>query len=408
VAAPAVADLSTYLAAGVALLAAVGRYRSIRPAAPTPAQRHLLIALITIAPSLIFAAPATQAATASIDPFPYATQLASSALAMIGSYCVVAMLAHVVADPRPAARRARGRLATLAITLAIMTALLLAADVPFTGDFTALAAHNRLLAAYQAVYFGYLGSRTTRFICLMRCYVARPDTRPLMRRGMFVVLLAAIDGQLCLLWSILTMVMIHTGQPLLRDAVLIEHLLGVTAAILMAVGTTLPAWGGWLHRTIHEARVRRALRDITPLWRLLTTALPEIALPQPALNHPELVLYRRIIEIRDAQRRLLAYVPADINTQTARDCRQQHPSDKIAIRTEAAALAAAIETYRAGQRQPREPTWIRYPETTQPTRLVEARWLIRVHAAMRHSATIGQATHQIRTRLRSAPRIQQH
>jgi hypothetical protein len=402
-----VADLLTYMAAGVALFAAIGRFRSIRPAALTPAQRHLLVALIAIAPSLIFVAPMTQAATAPIDPFPYATQLASSALAMLASYCVVAMLAHVVADPRPAARRARGHLAWLAAAIAIMTALLVAADVEFAGDFTMAAAHDRLLAAHQVVYFCYLGSRTGRFIGLMRRYVARPDTRPLMRRGMFIVLLAAIAGQLWLLWSVLTMVMIHTGQPLVRDPTITGHVLGATAATLMALGSTLPAWGGWLHRTIHRARVHRALRDITPLWRLLATALPEITLPQPALNNPELLLYRRIIEIRDAQRRLLGYVPLGIDEQILLANAREHRLDMIAIRMEAAALAAAIEAYRAGRRQPHEPTWIHYPETTQPTRLAEAQWLIRVHAAMRHNATVARVVQWARPRLNGTRSVQQ-
>jgi hypothetical protein len=398
-----VADLLTYLAAGIALLAAIGRYRSIRPAAPTPAQRHLLIALAAIAPALVFVAPATQAATAPLDPFPYTTQLASSALAMLASYCVVAMLAHVVAETGMTARRCAGHLATLLAAIATMTGLLLAADVEFTGNFTSDAARHPLLAAHQVVYLGYLGSRITRFIRLMRRYVSRPDARPLMRRGMLVVLLAAVVGLLWLAWNLLTMAMIHIGRPLVPDPATVAHLLGATAATLMALGATLPAWGGWLHRTIDRCRVNRALRGITPLWRLLATELPDITLPQPTRTHPELLLYRRIIEIRDAQRRLLGYIPPGIDAHIRRDPARKHRLDTITIRTEAAALAAALDAHRVGCRQPGKHARMRYPETTQPTRLAEARWLIRVHTAMRYDPAVARAVDWGRRQL--APRM---
>lgn len=383
-----VADLLTYGAAGVALLAAVGRWCSILPASPTSAQRHLLVALAAIALSLVFVAPATQAATVSIDPFSYATQLTSSVLAMLAAYCVVAMLANVIAEAGMTSRRAYGHLAMPLVTAGTMTVLLAVADVEFTGDFTAAAAQHPLLAAHHVVYLGYLGSRMTRFTMLMRRYVRRPDARPLMRRGMLVVLLAALVGLLWLAWTILTMVMVHAGRPVVRDPAAVAYLLGATAATLMALGATLPAWGGWLHRTMHRCRVNRALRGITPLWRLLATMLPEITLRQPTLTHPELLLYRRVIEIRDAQRRLLGYAPNGIDTQILLASAHQCRLDTIAIRTEAAALVAAIDGYRTGCRQPREPSTIRYPDATRPTRLAEARWLIRVHTAMRHDHAV--------------------
>lgn len=393
------ADLTTYGAAGVALLAALVRWRSIRPARPTPAQRHLLVALVAIALSLVFVAPATQAATAPIDPFPYATQLACSILAMLAAYSVVAMLAHVIADAGMTSRRAYPDLAILLGAVVIMTVLLLAADVEYTGDFTAAAAHHPVLAAHHVVYLGYLGSRITQFSRLMRRYARRPDARPLMRRGMFVVRLAAVFGLLWLAWTALTMVMTTAVRPSVCDPATIAHLLGATAATLMALGATLPAWGGWLHRTIHRHRVNRALRDITPLWRLLATMLPEITLRQPALTHPELVLYRRIIEIRDAQRRLLSYVPHGIQPRILQASADHRRLDTIAIRTEAVALVTAIDAYRAGRHPLTQTSEIRYLNTTQPTRLAEGRWLIRVHAAMHHDRTVARVAAWARQQL---------
>lgn len=383
-------DLVTYGAAGVAVLAAVGRWRSIRPASPTPAQRHLLIALVAIAPSLVCVAPTTQAATAHIDPFPYTTQLVSSVLAMLAAYCVVAMLAHVVTEAGTASRGTTGHLATLLVTAATMTALLAAADVDYSGDFTVVAAHHPLLATHHVLYLGYLGSRMVRFAALLRRYARRPDARPLMRRGMLVILLAAVAGLLWLAWTILTMIMVNAGRPLVADPAVVARALGAAAAVLMALGATLPAWGGWLQRTTHRRRVNRALSGITPLWRLLATVLPEITLCQTTLTHPEQVLYRRVIEIRDAQRRLLGYIPRGIQTQVLLASGREHRLDKVAVRVEAAALLTALEAYRARHRQSAEHSWIRYPDTTRPTRLAEARWLIRIHTAMRHDPAVAR------------------
>jgi hypothetical protein len=50
---------------------------------------------------------------------------------MLAAYCVVAMLAHVMADSGTTPRRVYGHLATLIGAVALMTGLLLAADVEF-------------------------------------------------------------------------------------------------------------------------------------------------------------------------------------------------------------------------------------------------------------------------------------
>jgi hypothetical protein len=402
-----VTDLLIYLAAATALVAAASRWRSIRPATPTRAQRHLLIALAAIAPALALVAPATQAAITPIEPFGYATAMLSCALAMLAAYCVVAMLAHLVTSTgRRTAWRPVGHIATLIGTVATMTGLLLVADVDAQDDLTTAAGQHPLLAAHQLVYFAYLGACTTRFILLLRRYLARPDARPLMRRGIGVVVTAAIVGQVWLAWKILTQVLAAANWRVVDNPAAIAHLLGVTATILIAAGSTLPVWGSWLQRTIHRWRVERALRDITPLWRLLATMLPDISLRQAVLVHPEVLLYRRVIEIRDAERRLLGYAHPHTDRDVLLACTREHRIDKIAIRTEAAALATAINAYRAGHRTPADPARVHYPYTRHLDPLAEARWLIQVYAAMRYDRIVARIVDRARRQLRGAPNIQ--
>jgi hypothetical protein len=402
------ADLLSYVASGIVFLAALIKLCAIRPASPTPAQRHLLIALVAFAPAHALAVPTTQLITAQVDPFPYATNLVSHALAMLAGHSLVAMLCHALDNPTaPSRTRRRALTALLVIALVTMLGLLVASDVEFQGDFTATAAHHAALVAYQVVFLAFMGFCASRFILLLRRYLSRPDVQPVMRWGLRGVVLGAGVGLVWIAWAVLTMATTYADRPLVEHPAVVAELVGAVCVTFMGLGSTLSAWGGWMQRTIHGWRVLGALRAITPLWRLLATVLPEIGLRQATLTHPELLLYRRVIEIRDAQRRLLSYVPAGIDASVRLACAREHRLDTIAIRIEAAALVAAIDAYRAGRRQPAQPARLRDPATTQPTPLAEARWLIRVHAAMRHDQTVARVVDQARRRQDPAHPAQQ-
>jgi hypothetical protein len=387
-----VADLLSYVASGIVIIAAIIKLCTIRPSRPTPAQRHLLIALFAFAMAHALAVPTTQLITAHVDPFPYATNLVSHALAMLAGYSLVAMLAYAL-DSRTAPSQSRGRatIAIPAIALSTMLTLLLASDVGFGDEFTAVSAKHGSLIAYQLVFLGYMSFCASRIVLLLRSYLSRRDIQVTMRWGLRAVVFGAGAGIVWIIWAILVMATTHADRPLVEHPTIVAEVVGAVCITLMALGSTMSAWGARIHRTIRNCRLKRALRDITPLWRLLTTVIPDVTLRQPNLTDPELLLYRRVIEIRDAQRRLLSYVPPGIPTQvvllaSARERRL----DTIAVRTEAAALVIAIDAYRARRRQPTEQSWIRFPDSTQPSRLDEARWLIRVHAAMRDDRAVGR------------------
>ncbi|MGM1059970.1 MAB_1171c family putative transporter [Saccharothrix sp. Mg75] len=88
-------------------------------------------------------------------------------------------------------------------------------------------------------------------------------------------------------------------------------LLGV--ALLSAAAAGLVRFGLRLHR-------HRAHRALRPLWERLTAAVPGAVLERPPHRLVELLpsgstdlrLYRRVVEIRDAQLELIGRVPADL------------------------------------------------------------------------------------------------
>ncbi|CAM4431832.1 MAB_1171c family putative transporter [Nocardia ninae] len=81
--------------------------------------------------------------------------------------------------------------------------------------------------------------------------------------------------------------------------------------VLLALVTGVPLVHAILARTGWD-RTGRQLRRLEPLWRDLTTAVPEVVLPAgPGPREPESRLYRTTVEIRDALLHLKQHLSID-------------------------------------------------------------------------------------------------
>ncbi len=120
-------------------------------------------------------------------------------------------------------------------------------------------------------------------------------------------------------------------------------------ALLMAIGLTMPTWGP----AIGEGLARfRHHRDLYPLWRVMTDAVPRVVL-QPAgpwaVRHLKHRLHRRVLEINDARRDLGPHL--DPQTGTRAGLREEdfgQDRRRYQAAQEAAMLAAATASLRAG------------------------------------------------------------
>lgn len=398
-------DALGYLAAVIVMIAAIAKYRSIRPAKPTPAQKHQLIMLVAVAPSHVLSMPRTQAATASIDPVPFATAFVSHALAMVAGTSLVLMLAHVLDDPLSALIRARLREATavLLVALLVMATLLAGSEVPADGQFVVVAARDPALVAYYLVFVAYLTFCTARLIALLRRFLSRP-VEPLMRWGMRGLVLAAGMGLVYLPWTVFALIDSNTGRLVTDYAWAVAQVLGATCVLCLAVGSTLSVVAPRLLSRIRRRRVRQALRQLSPLWELLVTTLPEVAFSQAEVVEPQDVLYRRVIEILDAQVRLSEHIPPAVHAAVLATLGGQDATKPgRSVRAEAALLAVAIDAYRAGC-PPTDSTVIDRADDN-PDVLIEARRLIAVDLAMRHDQVVARVTRAARAQFRAiAPR----
>ncbi|MEV6427909.1 MAB_1171c family putative transporter [Nocardia sp. NPDC051463] len=86
--------------------------------------------------------------------------------------------------------------------------------------------------------------------------------------------------------------------------------------VMVTVLTTIPLVGALLARGGLD-RTGRDLRTLQPLWRDLTSAVPEVVLTPAAESRrdPESRLYRMVVEIRDALTHLQHYVALDARSE---------------------------------------------------------------------------------------------
>jgi hypothetical protein len=402
-----VADLGNYLAASGTVIAGIVRYHTARPRPLTPAQRYLLTALFGAATGFVVAAPAVQAAVGAVTGVPYLARFLGNASAMVSAFSAVAMVACVAPEPAQTTLRRRTRwwAAVMVGLIGVNAVLLLGSDAPFDPDLAAVLATEDEVAVGQAVYWGFVAVCITWFIVLIRRYLLRPDVRALMHYAMVTATLSSVLGLMWLGWNAIILLVERIGGRFTSDPLDISRILSTTAAGLMALGLTLPLWIRALRRRVTRWRTRRAVRDLDPLWSELTELLPDIALRQPHLDcSPEVVLYRQVIEIRDAELRLMRYVPPDLESRI-RDAQSREVHSRIGRRAHrvpvetriaAAAFGTAVANFRTGRRQANAPADTRIPARAFSGVLAEARWLIAVHWCMVHDPVVTRIVHSAR------------
>ncbi|WP_309111979.1 DUF6545 domain-containing protein [Saccharothrix sp.] len=153
--------------------------------------------------------------------------------------------------------------------------------------------------------------------------------------------------------------------------------------------------------TAHDEHIRNAASEydegLIPLWQHMTAAVPHVQLddtdqacvtPTPT---GEYRLYRRVIEIRDAQYTLRPHVPPEIRDWARATARERGLDPTAAdILVEAAELGAALDAHRAGRRRHPEVLEALTPQhlSGPPNLIAEARWLTQIGTALRSNPDV--------------------
>lgn len=205
----------------------------------------------------------------------------------------------------------------MVVTLPVLALLLLSAGVrvedPALNHRRGIAA----LAAYELVYAGVLAYLVAAFMVNAARYAQRSRERIIVLGMSLIIAGAGFALFYCGLIALLALLSILPAPASLAlPLYAAQHLSRSCAVALAFAGATIPSWSRKLgvEAVLRHTSATVACWRLGPLWRELTAAYPEIVLPAPltwraALLHPammELLLTRRVVEILDARRMLVA------------------------------------------------------------------------------------------------------
>lgn len=294
--------------------------------------------------------PAVWAATSSAVGIVNFSGLLSQSCVILLTACQQIVLLHLTHEAPLAWRKARPRLIGLGLVLVAMVALFAVAtgrgEKPDDFAIDSATYYPAYLTLYLLAYaanqvdVGVLGWR-----------YARIAPHPWMRRGLYLIAATLPFALLytgCRAADIVAAQFGVSGQawePVAQVAVTI-------ATLSKTLGWILPDWGRHLTALWRRFTDYRAFRELGPLHREVTSRIPEPVLHLEPDTDLRTRLYRRLVEIRDAQWALRVWTPAAVAGAAEERARAAGlAGTDLAATVEAAQLRAALEAL-AAQRRP--------------------------------------------------------
>ncbi|SFS39676.1 MAB_1171c family putative transporter [Saccharopolyspora flava] len=384
----------------VAVLTAVGKaVQGYRRRSLTPSLLYLCGAIGGVGLSAALVAPASLRWMSAWEPVPNLGRLVANVLAMCAAVCVHGLLAHLLHEPARARRVMRLQVPIMVVASAAMAVLLITAGLPFHPAFLAEYAHHPAVAAYIVVFALYICWSTSVFGWFLHRYSAQSPRRWL-RAGLRTIQAGCVASAGWAAAKVTAALWVVSGH----DPAAVAPVAGVASACaagcvaLVAVGATVPVLGprveagaSWVRAVVQARRLRR-------FWRRLADELPQITLPSAmyAQADARFALYRRVVEIRDAQLVLRSYVPPEARDRARSAAERAGLGARRAHQVvEAACLAAALDAHAEGRRHQQDSE-----ESTAPYRGVdsdphaEARWLIEVGRLVERSPIVAEVRSQ--------------
>ncbi|MFJ2774373.1 MAB_1171c family putative transporter [Streptomyces sp. NPDC087300] len=243
-------------------------------------------------------------------------------------------------------RKAVPRMIGIGAALVAMVVLFATTTSPQEAPTTFAESQAQYYPVYLTVYLAaYLCSEIDLCILCWRYSAAAPS--PWLRRGLRIVAM----GLPCdLIYAGCRAADILAGQ-FGTSGHAWEWLAPISVTVnglVKAVGWTMPDWGKYLDRARELLAVYRTHRILAPLHRDLTSAVPDVVLD---LERADIRtrLYRRIVEIRDAQWALRTWMESAITAEDHRSAKASGlTGDALAAAVEAAGLHAALHAKQRG------------------------------------------------------------
>lgn len=230
-------------------------------------------------------------------------QLTGNGLTLVGACFAQMMVLHILHSPGAAHRRVRTRVVVALAALAALAVLFVLNPVG-KDQFTTSAVPGSTtppgIVAYYVVFLVYLGSALLDLLILLVRYVRRARD-PYLRVGLRLIIAGCGLG---LFYTPCRATLILLGLRSRDFPDSIEFAVGViipsVAVLLVTLGVTYGKWVELIQRPVRALAQWWAYHQLAPLWEAARATRPSLVLevggPRIGLR-----LYRRIVEIQDAQ-----------------------------------------------------------------------------------------------------------
>lgn len=350
----------------------------------------------------IVIAPTTQRFLGASEPFPFFTRWVGNGLIVGAGFCIFSILTYTVEDPS----RARCQIMRHAVIAASVTAamgiFLLVGNEQLEIAFVGAYGKRPLFAAYLLVFSAYVSCAFIAFISLIRRYTAAAPDKPL-RVGLYTMMAGAISGLLWAAWKTAVMIVNFVLPTPVGVEPVVTAALSSASTALICFGAVIPGIARFAHDRSDRIRTVRRHRALEPLWRQMHAAIPGIKLSPADDDADEFSVYRRVIEIQDANLALRPHCHPDVPRWVSEAAeRYGMTGDQIEVVTEASIIAGAIEAHSAGVRYSVDLSSTYRPSTGPASFDTERDWLIRVSRAFVRDPLVAHVRWRVRREVGAA------
>jgi hypothetical protein len=259
------------------------------------------------------------------------------ALGLIGVYFLMTALDGLVASRSDEASLTSGRWLTFSLPIAVAASAVLFFVTPMpveTASFTAYYGDRATIVAFWSISVAF------PVLCLIR--LARTiathwsSRSPTLRYGLRVASLGVALGFAYAGLKLAELVEAGRGHDLAAQVHTLDRVLLGLGLLLIAAGLALPSLAGLRH----SYELRRSLRKLDWIWTKF--CIEAQAAPVITFGSPEVLLLRRVVEVRDAQAVLWSQLSAEDVEQVRMSLRLKFGEEPPGSEVEAAALAVAL------------------------------------------------------------------
>ncbi|MGW2248675.1 MAB_1171c family putative transporter [Kitasatospora sp. NPDC001660] len=393
------------LAGAIALLGAGHRAWYWRGGRLRPGRWALVAFAACIGLSLVLLGIGELSASAAADgsPIGRALPLVTAEL-KLAACCFLVLMAHALGPPELRPARVRWQVAGAGLVMSATAVLYRAAGVTPVGGVITVPPGGRAALAVSSLVFTVYSAWCVGLFTAVVHRAARGLGPGLLRTGLRLVVGGGVFG---LVWAGSSVEPLISGLRTGRQDAGEDAFSAPVALLALALGlggASLSAWEQRAVAPLRRLRARRSYRRIGPLWSALHAIRPEITLERQSAGigrrgNTEFALYRRVIEIRDAQLWLRAHLHPRVPEWAAAACGSEAGERRRAATVEAAVLAAALEAAAVGHRYPCALTEGYVPPSLLSDLEAETAWLVMVCEEFTDSRVVAEVRQRVRAEL---------